>query len=69
MQFENLTLHRWNTYSSLLLLDSTLMVTGNFNWLSFREPERRFREVRSTLVEIPEQIDHTFMEQMKRFGL
>ena len=69
LQFENLTLHRWNTYSSLLLLDSTLMVTGNFNWLSFREPERRFREVRSTLVEIPEQIDHTFMEQMKRFGL
>lgn len=68
-QFGNFVFRRLgDTHAKVLICDSTFIVTGSFNWLSFRgDPDRTFRDEQSTLVEIPEHIDEVFREQLKRF--
>ena len=57
-----------NTHAKVLICDSSFIVTGSFNWFSFRgDPTRTYRDEQSTLVEIPEHIDGVYNEQVKRF--
>jgi hypothetical protein len=52
----------------VLICDSRFVVTGSFNWLSFKgDPDRTFRDEQSVLVEIPEHIEGVYRENLKRF--
>ena len=58
-----------NTHAKVLICDSSFIVTGSFNWLSFRgDPNRTYRDEQSTLVEIPEHIEDVYQAQLKRFN-
>jgi len=57
-----------NTHAKVLICDSSFIVTGSFNWFSFRgDPSRTYRDEQSTLVEIPEHIDEVYGELVRRF--
>ena len=57
-----------NTHAKVLICDSAFIVTGSFNWFSFKgDPNRTYRDEQSTLVEIPEHIEDVYQEQVKRF--
>jgi hypothetical protein len=68
-EYKNFTFVRLgNTHAKVLICDSLFIVTGSFNWFSFRgDPTRTYRDEQSTLVEIPEHIDEVYSEQVKRF--
>lgn len=68
-EFKNFAFVRLgNTHAKVLICDSAFIVTGSFNWLSFRgDPHRTYRDEQSTLVEIPEHIEGVYQEQVKRF--
>lgn len=57
-----------DTHAKVLICDFRFVVTGSFNWLSFRgDPDRTFRDEQSVLVELPEHIEGVYRENIKRF--
>ncbi len=58
-----------NTHEKILLCDNDYVVSGSFNWLSFRgDKGRRIRYEDALQVSEPAIIDHYFTEITKRFG-
>jgi len=57
-----------DTHAKVLICDNKFVVTGSFNWLSYKgDPDRTFRDEQSALVEIPEHVEGVFRENLKRF--
>ncbi len=58
-----------DTHAKILLSDQRYVITGSFNWLSFKgERKLRFRDERSVYVAIPEQIEEVFASYVSRFS-
>ena len=57
-----------NTHEKILLQDSAFVVTGSFNWLSFRPKGKRVRFEDAAQVMIPEFIEDKFQEIVARFA-
>jgi PLD-like domain len=59
-----------NTHAKVLVCDSTYAIVGSFNWLSFSgDPERTFRDERSTYVAIPAKVDDLFVSYQRQFDV
>ena len=59
-----------DTHAKILLSDQRYVITGSFNWLSFKgERKLRFRDERSVYVAIPEQIEEVFVSYVSRFNI
>jgi hypothetical protein len=57
-----------NTHAKVLVCDSKYAIVGSFNWLSFSgDPERTFRDERSTYVAIPPKVDALFNSYRRIF--
>lgn len=62
-RFNQLRLAKVDSHAKLLLIDSTFVVIGSFNWLSFHgDPDRPFRDEQSVLVTLPNMIERKFQD-------
>ena len=53
------------THEKVLIFDDTV-VTGSFNWLSFKgDPNRTFRMEEGTLVQIPSEVDKAYKQYVE----
>lgn len=56
-----------DTHCKILISDQKFAIVGSFNWLSFKgDPNRTFRDERSTLVSDPNKIDELFEDEITR---
>ncbi|MEA5551340.1 phospholipase D-like domain-containing protein [Anabaena cylindrica UHCC 0172] len=56
-----------DTHCKILISDQRFAIVGSFNWLSFKgDPNRTFRDERSTLVSDPNKIDELFNDEITR---
>jgi hypothetical protein len=56
-----------DTHCKILISDQNFAIVGSFNWLSFKgDPNRTFRDERSTLVSNPNKIDELFEDELTR---
>ena len=59
--------HLGDTHAKVLLCDSRFVITGSFNWLSFRgDPNWRPRDEQSWYIGIPEKIEKQFQFNLQR---
>jgi hypothetical protein len=59
-----------NTHAKVLVCDSRYAIVGSFNWLSFSgDPQRTFRDERSTYVAIPPKVDALFNSYRRQFDI
>ena len=62
-RFRQLRLAKVDSHAKLLLIDTTFVIVGSFNWLSFHgDPDRPFRDEQSVLVTIPNLIERKFQD-------
>lgn len=58
-----------DTHCKILISDRKFAIVGSFNWLSFKgDPNRTFRDERSTLVSAPDKIDELFEDEVSRLN-
>jgi len=56
-----------DTHAKILISDTKFLVTTSFNWLSFKgEQGRTFRDERGILVSVPQTIDESFDDLLRR---
>jgi hypothetical protein len=67
-RFKNFKLvHLGDTHAKVLLCDSTFVITGSFNWLSFRgDPNWKPRDEQSWYIGVPDKIEEQFQFNLKR---
>ncbi len=67
-KYSRLKVTKIGSHAKILLVDSTFLVLGSFNWLSFQgDPERPFRDEQSVLITIPVMIEKKFRDLVSRF--
>lgn len=67
-KYSRLKVTKIGSHAKILLVDSTFLVLGSFNWLSFHgDPERPFRDEQSVLITIPVMIEKKFRDLVSRF--
>lgn len=57
-----------NTHEKILIRDSDFIVTGSFNWLSFRPKGKKVRFEDAAQIKIPDYVEQKFQEIVARFG-
>jgi hypothetical protein len=67
-RYDNFSFKRLgDTHAKILICDRKFAVVGSFNWLSFKgDPNRTFRDERSTYISVPDKIDELFDHEIKR---
>jgi hypothetical protein len=67
-KYSRLKVAKVGSHAKILLVDTTFLALGSFNWLSFHgDPERPFRDEQSVLITIPVMIEKKFRDLLSRF--
>ena len=57
-----------NTHEKIMIRDSDFIVTGSFNWLSFRPKGKKVRFEDAAQIKIPDYVEQKFQEIVARFA-